>query len=35
VAIHVAKATDRERLAEVMRHLRAARNMAVMEAGWE
>jgi hypothetical protein len=35
VAIHVAKAIARERLAEVMRHLLAERNMAVTDAGWE
>jgi hypothetical protein len=33
--LHLAKATDREGLVNVIRHLRAARNLVVMEAGWE
>jgi hypothetical protein len=33
--LHLAKATDREVLAKVIRHLRAARNLVVMEVGWE
>jgi hypothetical protein len=33
--LHLAKHTDREGLAQVIRHLRAARNLVVMEVGWE
>jgi hypothetical protein len=33
--LHLAKHTDREGLAEVIRHLRAARNLLVMQVGWE
>jgi hypothetical protein len=34
-ALQAAKATDREKLANVIHHLRAARNMVVMHVGWE
>jgi hypothetical protein len=34
-ALQAAKATDREGLARVIQHLRAARNLVVMEVGWE
>ncbi len=34
-ALQSAKATDREQLANVIKHLRAARNLVVMQIGWE
>ncbi len=34
-ALQAAKATDREQLANVIGHLRAARNLVVMQVGWE
>jgi hypothetical protein len=33
--LRLAKATDRSGLARVIAHLRAARNLVVMEVGWE